>query len=114
MGYDFHISRAAEWSESESKPISLSEWKEYVASDPEFRFDTAEATTPKGETIRYVNEGLARWTPRDGLEEGRMGWFDYRRGRIVVKNADQKTIEKMKQIAAFFEARVFGDEGEEY
>ncbi len=116
MGYDFHITRASEWSESESAPIRLDEWKAYVAADPEFRMDNfAKVTTPQGETIRYDNEGLAVWTRYSGnREDGNMAWFDHWRGRIAVKNADDEIRKKMKKIAAFFGARVVGDDGEEY
>ncbi len=116
MGYDFHITRAADWTESESAPILLDEWKAYVASDPDFRLDNfAEATTPQGTTIRYGNEGLAVWTayPKHG-RDGNIAWFDYRHGRIVVKNADSEIREKMKDLAKFFGGRVVGDDGEEY
>ena len=116
MGYDFHITRASEWSESESLPIRLDEWKEYVASDPEFRMDNfAEIKTPQGETIRFDSEGLAVWTAySERGEDSNRAWFDYSGGRIVVKNADDETLEKMKEIAEFFGAKVLGDDGEEY
>lgn len=116
MGYDFHITRSSDWTESESAPILLDEWKAYIQSDPEFRLDNfAEATTEDGEFIRYVNDGLAVWTAYSGHDEkGNMAWFDYRRGEIVVKNADDEIRAKMKQIAKVFVARVVGDEGEEY
>lgn len=116
MGYDVRLTRASDWFESESDPIHLEEWQAYVDSDPEFRMDNfAEATTSAGETIRYDNEGLAVWTAYSGHgEDGNMAWFDYREGRIVVKNPDDEILAKMKQIAKFFQARVVGDEGEEY
>ncbi len=113
MGYDVHITRAAHWTESESTPITLDEWKAYVASDPEMRMDNfAEATTTGGETIRYENEGLAVWLP--GAKDGLGGWFDYCDGRIVVKGSFGDTLAKMKRIADVFGARVMGDEGELY
>jgi hypothetical protein len=116
MGYDFHITRAADWTQSKSQPILLDEWQAFVASQPDFRLDGfAEASSSQGKTIRYENEGLAVWTGYSGHEpEGNMAWFDYRKGRIVVKNADEEIREKMKEIASFFGARVIGDEGEEY
>jgi hypothetical protein len=108
MGYEVHITRARHWTESESVPITLEEWKEYVATDREMRMDNfAEATTSGGDTIRYENEGLAVWIP-SGC------WLDFRRGRIVAKNPDEETLAKMKSIAEQFGARVFGDEGELY
>ena len=116
MGYDFHITRASDWTESESHPIRLDEWKAFVSLRPEFRMDNfAEATSPKGEIIRLDNEGLTVWTGYSGHEKhGNMAWFDYCRGRIVVKNADDEIRDKMKEVAGFFGARVVGDEGEEY
>jgi hypothetical protein len=116
MGYDFHITRASERTDSESVPIRLDEWKAFLESHPEFRMDNfAEATTPQGDIIRYDNEGLAVWTGYSGHgKDGNIAWFDFRGGRIVVKNADDEIRVKMKEIAEFFQARVIGDEGEEY
>jgi hypothetical protein len=116
MGYDFHITRASEWTDSESVPIRLDEWKAFVASHPEFRMDNfAEATTPQGETIQYDNEGLDVWTGYSGHgQDENMAWFDHRGGMIVVKNADDEIREKMKEVAEYFRARVVGEEGEEY
>src|SRR5688572_12164231 len=110
MGYDFHITRANDWTDSESNPIRLDEWKAFVASHPEFRMDNfASATTDLGETIRYDNEGLAVWTAYSGHGRGgNMAWFDYRNGRIVVKNADHEVRLKMKEVAQHFGARVVG------
>ena len=116
MGYDFHITRASDWTESESAPIRLDEWKAYATSDPEFRLDNyAQATTPQGETIRLEQDGLAVWTAYSGHgRNGNMAWFYYWNGRVIVTNADDEIREKMKQIAKYFNARVIGDEGEEY
>ncbi len=116
MGYDFHITREYERTESEPAPIRLDEWKAYVASDAEFRMvNSAEVTTPRGETIRYDNEGLALWTAHSrGGNVRNTVWFDYRNGRIVVKNPDDEIRDKMKEIARVLGARVIGDEGEEY
>ena len=116
MGYDLHITRAPEWTESADDPITLAEWLAAVNADPEMRLDGfAEADTPDGATVRYENEGLAVWTAYSAHEEdGNMAWFDYHRGTIVVKNPDEEVIEKMKQLAAQLGAKVLGDEGEEY
>ncbi len=115
MGYDVHITWATNWSDSESVPIRLTEWLEYVASDPEFRLDNfAEAITPQGDTLRYDNTGLAVWTAYSDPDEQGSVWFDYRNGRIVVKNANIEIRAKMKEIADDLGARVVGDEGEEY
>lgn len=76
MGYDLHVTRG------DSKPIAEREWRTYVARDPEFDLTgVAEASTPDG-TLRYENPGLACWR---GHPTGEQVWFDFRRGRVVVK-----------------------------
>ena len=115
MGYDVHITRASDWTESESAPITLDEWLTVVQTDPDMRLDGfAEAGTPEG-MLRYENKGMAVWTKYSGHEvNGNMAWFDYRGGRIVVKNPDEEIRAKMKQLATKLSAKVVGDEGEEY
>ncbi len=39
MGYELRITRAPHWTESETDPITLAEWLQYVASDSEMRLD---------------------------------------------------------------------------
>lgn len=116
MGYEVHITRADEWTESEAQPITLAEWLAYVNADPKMRLDrAAEVATPTGETLRYENEGLAVWSAYccHGIDED-MAWFDYRNGRIVVKSPDEEIRRKMYSIALQFSAQVQGDEGERY
>ena len=111
MGYDVHITRKKDWSDKDGPEINLEEWVATVRSDPEMRLDgAAEAVTPSGDRLRYENEGLAVWTGHARHE----GWFDYRRGRIVVENPDQEVLGKMYAIAQRLSARVVGDEGEVY
>ena len=115
MGYDVHITRAAEWSESESVPISLAEWLDYVANDPEMRLDNFAEAVVSGRVLRYENVGLAVWTSYPGRAAGgRPPWFDYRSGRVVVKNPDDMILDKMREIASALDGRVVGDEGELY
>ena len=97
-------------------PIVLDEWLRYVAGDPEMRLDNfAEAEVGGGEVLRYDNNGLAVWTAYSGHGlKGNMAWFDYRRGRIVVKNPDDEILGKMRRIASVLGAKVMGDEGELY
>jgi hypothetical protein len=111
MGYDLHITRAEEWAESESAPITLAEWKELVDADPEMKLTGfAETLLPDGQTLSLESAGLAEWNA-----PGRPRvWFDCRRGRISVKSPDDWVLEKMRQIAKRLGARVQGDEGESY
>jgi hypothetical protein len=105
MGYDLHVTRG------DNKPIAEAEWRTYLAGDPELELTgVAEAPTPDG-ALRYENPGLACWR---GHPRGEQVWFDFRRGRIVVKNPDEPTIGKMLVVAHALGAHVEGDEGEIY
>lgn len=111
MGYDLHITRKELWFE-DGPDIDDSEWRAYVASDPELRITgVAEAPLPDGGALRYESPLMAEWRRRSG---GETVWFDFRDGRVVVKNPDDEIIAKMRQIAAALRARVQGDEGEFY
>lgn len=116
MGYDVHITRASVWTESGSHPIDLREWLKYVEADPEMRPDNVAVARIKGKpVVAYANEGLSVWLAYSGHDpNGNMAWFDYRDGRIVVKNPDSEILAKMKEIAAHFGAIVMGDDGETY
>lgn len=115
MGYDLHITRSEVWYESAAEPITLEEWVEYIASDAEMRLDGYAEAEVDGGVLRYENEGLAVWTAYSGNgKDGNMAWFDYRDGRIVVKNPDDEMIRKMRAMAAYFTANVLGDDGESY
>lgn len=111
MGYDLHITRADGWYESEEKPIRADEWRRYVEASADMEMcGSSEATTPEGDTLRMDDDGLAVWTRPDGSE----CWFLYGSGEITVKNPDDGVIERMKQVAAHFDARIQGDESEFY
>ena len=115
MGYDVHITRADNWTESRTRPIALDEWTSYVRSDPEMRLDNSAELEVEGNVMSYENEGLAVWVEYSGHGvDGNRAWFDYSEGRIVVKNPDEEILGKMKQIAAGLNGRVIGDEGEVY
>jgi hypothetical protein len=116
MGYEVHITRAEEWSESEANPITFEEWRAYIKSDPEMRLDGfAEARTQDGGVIRIESEGLSVWTAWPGDQsEGNLAWMDHRNGRIAVKSPDAAILKKMCSIAEKLGARVQGDEGEIY
>jgi len=116
MGYDVHITRAQDWTESRDHPITLSEWKAYLRSDGEMRLDNrAQATTSSGETITTESPGLAVWVAwkQDGVGGGH-AWFSYDDGAITVKDPDRDILRKMFSIAVALKARVQGDEGETY
>lgn len=117
MGYNLYITRSLNWfDEDPENPISLEEWKNYVANDPEMRLDNyASADVPGQGTLEVWQEGISVWTgySEDGLN-GSHAWFSYSNGNIDVKNPDDEIIGKMLVIAEALHARVQGDEGEFY
>lgn len=108
MGYEIHITRASDWGESESSPITLDEWLAYVASDPEMQRTDIATDGPEGH--QYRNEGLAAWTAYSGHRvDGDIAWFDPFNGRIDVVRPDEEIITKMKAVARALNARVVDD-----
>ena len=102
MGYDIHITRSADWIENNGQEIPEAEWQAVVEADPEMRFlgDTA------------PNYPLAaEWLGHPQLQSV---WFDYADGNITVKSPDERTLNKMQQIAQKLDARVQGQEREFY
>jgi hypothetical protein len=115
MGYDIHITRASEWSDSEAQPISIEEWLAYVSSDPEMRLDGYAHVEIDGRTLRHESQGIAVWTAYSGHGVGgNMAWFDYSDGQVWVKNPDREILGKMLRIAERLGANVQGDDGEAY
>jgi len=118
MGYDLHITRRAHFWEQDGPVITLAERQAHVAQDPKMRLDGfAEATGGEGGVLRVDNPGIAVWTAYSGHgKDGNMAWFVQGSdgASITVKNPDPEIIRQMWRIAQRFNARVFGDEDEEY
>ncbi len=103
MGYDLHITRTTDWLDSAEQPISREEWRTYVESDPEL--DSSKD-----------DELSAAWYGEDGRpgQSECVGGFWWNEGRIVEKNPNKSEIWKMTQMATVFNARLVGDNDEEY
>lgn len=111
VGYDVHVVRGAEWSGG-LEPIESDEWRRLIEVSADLVLvSSVEATTPAGETLRYMNPDLAAWT---GHPSGIEVPFDFRAGRVVVKNPDEATIDRLRGVARSLGARVQGDDGEFY
>jgi len=106
MGYDLHISRVEHWVYSETAPITLDEWKSYIESDSELKIDPI--------NNHRDDELTVLWYGDDGIFEDNEFWLCWWKGQIYAKNPDEALIEKMCKIAAFFNAKVLGDDDEEY
>lgn len=104
MGYDLHITRADDWTKSRERPITEAEWLAVITSDPELR--PSESNERNGLIAAF-------WT---GYPESRTGsdCFYLKYGRITEKNPDKTVIRKMVEIARELDARVLGDDDEEY
>ena len=99
MGYDYHITRAEDWADSDARPITAAEWLSLVKAD-----DTLTITGIQG-------AHFAVWHGDSRHEEP---WLDWENGRIFTKNADAPLLEKMVALASQLNARVQGDDGEIY
>jgi hypothetical protein len=111
MGYDLHITRAPEWTESLKHPIAESDWLAVVHADASLRVDTSSELRMRdrmsGE-VRVIHPVV--WTTPGGKDTPL--WFD--EGEVTTKNPSPEAIAKMKELAARLQARVVGDDGEEY
>lgn len=99
MGYDLHITRKKYYFDENGELILESEWKQYVASDPELKF------FPENGPL------FVHWKGNSDHPEP---WFDWYEGDITTKNPDPPVIEKMLTIAKALNAKVQGDDGEIY
>lgn len=113
IGYDLHVTKAVEWSQSSRHPITEAEWRAAVAADGQLRMDTvATAVNPDThEVIQINNQLMASWTDP---ETKKKHYFYYSRGQIAIKNPSESAIKKMKALASKLGARIQGDEGELY
>jgi hypothetical protein len=105
MGYDLHITRAPEWS-SRNRPqeITEAEWLAVVDADPKLRLATKE------DACNFP--GMVLWMAK---VEGYAGpWFAWVDGYIYSKNPNGLIIEKMIELAQRLNARVLGEEDEQY
>jgi hypothetical protein len=103
MGYELNIIRKSNWDDHEEPSnISLDEWLSYASSDPELQRNQKEG------------EGWFDWIAYPDPDPIGLPWFDYYKGFISTKNPNFWVIQKLLAIAGALNAKVFGEEGEEY
>jgi hypothetical protein len=100
VGYEFHITRAENWVESDQRPITAEEWLALVDADPDLGIDDQNGPY------------FAVWSGPCSYPDG--GWFDWSDGFISTKNPDRAILGKMLRLAAQLGAVVQGDDGEVY
>jgi hypothetical protein len=99
MGYDLHITRAADWAANAGSEISRDEWLALIQSDPDLEL------APKNGPY------FANW---HGASANPEPWLDWYAGNIHTKDPDGALLKKMVQLAERLGGRVQGDEGEFY
>ena len=100
MGYDNHITRAADWADGSPEPeITADQWLAYIRDDPTLKLDPANG------------DYFAEWS---GESRHGAAWFDWSDGQIYTKNPDPPVVTKAVAIAYALGARVQGDDGEIY
>jgi hypothetical protein len=103
MGYDLNIIRKSNWDDDkEPSNITLDEWLSYGRSDAELRVNKKEG------------EGFFEWIAYPDPDATVLPWFDYYKGYISTKNPNFWIIQKLLTIAGALNAKVLGEEGEEY
>jgi len=100
MGWEVHMTRAADWSNGDQRPITPDEWLAVVDADPELRIDQANGPC------------FAVWSGPCSYPNG--GWFDWAHGCVSTKHPDRAILGKLLQLAARLGAVVQGDDGGVY
>jgi hypothetical protein len=110
MESKFYITRKQDLLDHSSDTgISLQEWTNFVEKDPEMRLDNCTTVTlSNGETYQYASPGTAVWLNREpGATVVKEVMFDYVAGSVVVNDADQRTLDKIRHIAFKLNTRIF-------
>jgi hypothetical protein len=104
MGYELHITRATDWLDSASNPISQQEWEAFTHSVPGLR--------PEG-WIDYSDLGrqpIFSWTCDDGTVVS----LCWRHGEVRVAGASDAATRSLARLAESLNANLLGDDGERY
>jgi len=112
MNSKFHLTRKQDLldhSSGSGTGISLQEWTNFVENDPEMRLDNCTTVTlPNGEVYQYASPGTAVFLNREpGATAVKEVVFDYAGGAILVNDADQRTLNKIRHIAFKLNTRIF-------
>lgn len=101
--YNIHI---------EGGDLNLKSWLDICKADENMQhIDKFETINPKtGEKIIIQSKNSCLWLDE---QSGKQFWFYYSNERITI-GADMAQVKKAKQIAIILNAKVVGDEGEEY
>ena len=101
MGYDLHITRAENWTESSDSPIGYEEWIAYAEGSESLA--AAGTLNLKEEPTEQTIYQIARGP--------NLHWW---RGEVVVTGADEGHVDVLRPHAVALAARLQGDDGEVY
>jgi hypothetical protein len=90
VGYDLHVTRALQWTDSECYPISAVEIEGLVGRSPDL--------TWRGDSVDWLGGGSLR----------------YRDGELSAREPPDGLVRRMLELAAALDAWVTGDDGEVY
>lgn len=99
MGYSLYITRREHWYEEGGPEIALPEWQRIVESDESLAWEPA------------LGDHVAVWTTTTLDDPPWLGWDQ---GQIESKYPDTQFIRKLFELASQLDARVVGDDGEQY
>jgi hypothetical protein len=109
MGYNLYITRAASWLDRAEHPISDGEWQSIIAADPTLVINESDYSDHAGADGHVQTIHPVEWTASD---DDNCLW--YGDGAIECKNPSPMWIAKMVDIARQLDARVLGEEDEQY
>lgn len=98
MAYDIHITRREYWSDDGAPEISASDWAAHVASDPQIAPDQ----------LNGEHDFVFLAHPQGAFP------IFWSRGEILISGADDAMLSKAIAIAAALNAKVLGDDDEQY
>lgn len=105
MGYNYHITRASRWTESESSPICLAEWQAFVVGHPDFQWKhSTEVTSPHGadqSECPSSDQVRESWRSLQRHYQTQAAAVDYRFQYIVDRLIDSEVAERFTIGEAF-------------
>ena len=108
MGYNLYITRAGSWLDRTETPIGEAEWSAVVDADPTLELSMTDYYE------RKVNSRIERIRAVIWMTHPQLVAFWFYDGAVTLKNPDNATIRKMVELAHKLNARVLGEENEEY
>lgn len=109
MGYLVYITRAERGRQSRENPISESDWQALIQSDASLITSQTDHYTRRSKDGGKERFPLVLWTAHPDQPP-----FLFMDGAIEITSPDDKTIQKMVEMARMLNAKVIGEEGEAY